>query len=681
MAVFLDTLDKFTSGVVTSGEPDEIPVTASPRAWNAYLADAGPDGATPSTRRGLSTVNTTQIAATPIHAQFAYRRLSSGVYTRYHLILGVDGKMGHVASDPGGAGTYTSISATAFTASSPRPDIKQAANMAFFLNGTDAKKLRETTLETFGIVAPSTAPTLAGGGAGTPTGTYEARVTYYNSNTGHESSAGPTSSTVTVTADEIDFTSVPVSADSQVTHRRIYIRNVNSQANFYQAGTIADNSTTTFTWDAADTTLVTRGPDEDENDPPPTGVRVLAWHRARMFVADDTKLYYSKVGFPEAFDPENYEYVAPNDGQKITALFSYGDLLLVFKERALYGLFGVDPEIWQLRLISADIGCTSHQSVTSVDTTLFWWSEKGPVRWLGLGARPELIGQATLRDQLTPSTLAFGELDEVVAAVDPVQEHVLFGVAELGKTRNTMVLPWSYRLNCWVSSKWDPLGGVASLHTVWDDTGRPWVYYGSYAGQVFRAWDTDVDGVPSGTTTGSVTASGTTMSTITSTGFYTTGSALVERMVSLVDTNGLLMGRRYITTNSATVLTLDSAITGLTNGASYTFYVGGPNFEWDTKQHNSGGPWSHKRYDFLYAQLGATSSTIHLHALLDFETAASFYTTRTFTSSTRDTVTARIRIARTGSVWQARVICRGASSPINIQALGVRGMTLSDKVR
>ncbi len=681
MAVFLDTLDKFTSGVVTSGEPDQIPRSASPRAWNSFLADAGPDGAVPSTRRGLSTVNTTQIAATPIHGQFAYRRLASGAYTRYHLILGLDGKLGHVASDPGGAGTYTSISATAFTASSPRPDIVQAANMAFFLNGTDAKKLRETTLETFGIVAPSSAPSLAGGAAGTPTGTYEARVTYYNNNTGHESSAGPTSSTVTVTADIVEFTSVPVSADAQVTHRRIYIRNVNTQANFYQAGTIADNSTTTFSWNAADTTLITRGPDEDENDPPPSGVRVLAWHRSRMFVADDTKIYYSKQGLPEAFDPENYEYISPNDGQKITALFSYGDLLLIWKERSLYGLFGVDPEIWQVRLLSADVGCTSHQSVKSVDTTLYWWSEKGPIEYAGLGAKPSLIGQALIRDQITPSTLAFGELNDVVVAIDPVQELVLFAVAELGKTRNTIVLPWSYRLKCWVSNKWDPLGGVASLATIYDDTGRPWVYYGSYAGQVFRAWDTDTDGVPSGTVTGSVTASGTTMSTVTSTGFYTTGSGLVERMVTLVDTNGNLMGRRYITSNTSTDLTLDSAITGLTNGTSYTFHVGGPNFEWDTRQDNSGGPWSHKRYDFLYVQLGAVTATVNIHVLVDFATTATLTTTLSAASSTRDTVTGRIRVSRTGSVWQARILSRAAATPINIQQLGMRGMTLSDKVR
>lgn len=681
MSIFVDTLDKFTSGVVTSGEPDEIPPTASPRAWNAYLADSGPDGATPSTRRGLSTVNTTQIANTPIHGQFAYRRLSSGTYTRYHLVLGLDGKLGYVASDPGGAGTYTSISATAFTASSPRPDIEQAANMAFFLNGTDAKKLRETTLETFGLAAPLTAPTLAAGAAGTPTGTYEARVTYYNSNTGHESSAGPTSNQVTLTADILSFSSIPVSPDSQTTHRRLYVRNVDTMANFYLATTVNDNSTTTASWDAADTTLVTRGPDEDENDPPPSGVRVLAWHRSRMFVADDTKLYYSKVGLPEAFDPENYEYVAPNDGQRITALYSYGDLLIVLKERSMYGLFGVDPEIWQLRLLSADIGCTSHQSLTSVDTTLFWWSEKGPVRWLGLGSRIDLIGQQLLRDQITPSAIAFGELNDVVATMDPVQEHVLFAVAELGQTRNTIVLPWSYRLNCWVSTKWDPLGGVASLATVYDDTGRPWVYYGSYAGQVFRAWDTDVDGVPSGTVTGSVTASGTSMSTITSTGFYTTGSGLVERMVTLVDSSGNLMGRRYITANSATVLTLDSAITGLTNGSTYTFHVGGPNFEWDTKQHNSGGPWTNKRYDFLYVQLGAASVTVNVHVLTDFGTSSTLTTTMSAASSTRDTVTSRIRVSRTGSVWQARILSRAASSPINIQAIGMRGMTLSDKVR
>lgn len=685
MAIFQDILDNYRAGVITAGDPGRLPREASPRGLNAYLADVGPTGASPATRRGLTTVNTTQIAASPLHHQFQYWYLSGGAYTRYHLAFCLDGKLGHLASDPGGAGTYTSISATAFTAAKPRPSTVQAANMVFMVNGTDAKKLRAgTTLETFGITRPSTGASVAAGAAGTPSGTYEVRYTFYNGNTGHESSASDTSAEVTLSSQILAVTSVDTSGDSQVTARRIYVRNTATMNQFYFAGEIANNTGTTFNWNAADTTLVETGPDTAENDPPPSGTTHLAWHRGRMFATDGTHLYYSKEGMPEAFDLDNFERVATSDGQTITALYPYEDVLLLFKSRSLYALFGVDPESWQVRLVSPDIGCTSHTSIKAADTTLFWWSEQGPVRWTGFGSKPDLIGQALLEREITPSTLAYGEFNEVVTAIDPVQQHVLFAVADLGKTRNTRVFPWSYRLNCWVSSQWDPLGGVASLATVVDDTGRPWVYYGSYAGQAFRAWDTDTDGVPSGTTSGTITASGTSTSSIAGTGFYTTGSGLVERMVSLVAADGTLMGRRYITANTATALTLDSAITGLTDGATYTFYVGGPNFEWDTKWEDSGTPFTQKRYEFAYVALDASSgdsATLHLFTNARTSSPRAHTISLTPVVSGADTITLRKPFQRVGNAWKARVLQRAPDTPLTLQAVGVKGHTLSDHVR
>ena len=47
MPSFLDTLASFGAGVITSGKPSQLNKNASPRGYNAYLADAGPDGATP----------------------------------------------------------------------------------------------------------------------------------------------------------------------------------------------------------------------------------------------------------------------------------------------------------------------------------------------------------------------------------------------------------------------------------------------------------------------------------------------------------------------------------------------------------------------------------------------------------------------------------------------------------
>jgi hypothetical protein len=676
VSLFRDLLDAWSGGVVTSTGADKVGKHTSPRGRNSFLDDAGPTGASPAKRRGISTVNTSQIAATAIIGQHPYRQLSGGTFTRYHLINGADGKFGYVASDPGGAGTYTSL-ATGYA--NARPSYASALNVAFMVNGTERIKVRGTAVELFGIEAPASAPSLAVGSAGAPTGTYEARVTYYNANSGHESSAGPTSSPVTVTADDIDFSSIPTSADAQVTARRIYLRNTATQANFYLAATIADNTTTTYVYDQADTLLITTGPDADSNDRPPSGVKYLAWHRSRMFAADDTTLYYSAINKPEAFDAEAVERVNPQDGQRITGLYSAGDLLLIFKTRSLYALYGVDPESWQVRLLSPDVGCVAHQSITAADSALYWWSQQGPMRWDGAGA-PTNIGLPLLGDRIDNTALAFGEQDDIVAGVDPIRQHVVFAVAEFGKTRNTLLLPWSYRLGCWVSDGWDPLGGVASLATIEDDTGRPWLYMGSYAGQVFRAWDTDTDGVPSGTVTGTFVAGGSSITTITSSGFYTTGSALVERMVSIEASDGTLVARRYITTNSSTVLTLDSAVT-VTSGATYTFHVGGPNFEWDTRQEDSGMPFVQKRFEFLYVGVTAGTGTVGVHIYANSNTGSPKTTSFSSVSSTLSSVFRRLRVAKTGKCWQARIYNRAAATPLALDSVGMRGVTLSDHIR
>lgn len=682
MPQFRDLLSNWRSGVVTAGDPGRLPAEASPRGLNAWLTDVGPTGASPSTRRGLSVVNTTAISTIYIKGMADYRKVAAGAFTRYHLVVGEDGRFGTIASDPGASGTYTNNASTIFTGAT-RVDFAFAANLAFIVNAAAARKFNGTDLQNFGIARPSTNASVAAGAAGTPTGTYEVRFTFYNGNTGHESSASDSSSQVTLNAQQLSVSSIDTSADTQVTARRVYVRNVDTMANFYLAGTISDNTTTTFTWNAADTTLTTKAPDTAENDPPPSGITTLAWHRSRMFAADDNTLYYSKAGLPEAFDPDAFERVNPQDGQRITGLRSYGDVLLIFKSRSLYALFGVDPASWQVRLVSADIGCTSHQSIVAVDTTLYWWSEQGPVRWDGIGAKPLLIGQALLsEDTIGPAALAYGEFNDVVAGVMPVQQLVVFAVAEFGKTRNTICLPWSYRLNCWVSSKWDPLGGISALATVIDDTGRPWLYAGSYQGQVFRWWDTDVDGVASGTVTGTFVAGSGSISSITGTGFMTTGSGLVERMVSVVDSSGNLTGRRYITANTATSLTLDSSLT-VTNGATYTYHIGGPNFEWDTRWEDSGAPFTQKRFEFAYVQLDASSGkTANIHLFHNARTSSPRVHDVSLTASgVEDTITRRLHFGRVGHNWLVRTICRAASSPITLQGVGVRGLTLSDHIR
>jgi len=684
----------WSAGVITTVRSDNIPPNSSPRGKNAYLAFAAGDKAIVRKRRGGTLMNGTAITGGgEIFGQAYYKLLSGGTFTNYHVAASATGRLDLVASD----GTYTNLSTALVASSTAYPDFATANNLLFIVNGTDRLKYNGTSVQNFGIAEPSTAPTLADSGAGgSPDGTYEGRVTFYNSATGVESSAGPTSGTVTVVTNTIDWTSIPVSADTQVTSRRLYVRNTGTMTTFRLLTTIADNVTTTYTQTAADTILLTAGPDTEENDRPPSGIKYIEWHLSRMFAADDTTLYYSKSTLPENFDPDFTEPVNQNDGQKITGLHAFGDILIIFKTDSFYGLYGDDPNSWVVRPISTTVGCVSNRSIRAIDGVLYWWSERGPVAWDG-SSNPRLIGQDSIAQSIDATAINYAEFARVVAEVDVPQTTLLWSVPVVSQTRNTVLFPWNYRLGRWMG-EWDPFD-VASMTVTEDaDTGQPSVMMGSYSGRLWKWWDADADGVPSGTTTGSFTATGTTQTVLTdlTAAFYTTGSGLKDCKVTVLNSSGAVVGsnRQRIDSNTATALTLVTATSGLTSGDTYTYIVGGPDFQWDTPWLCFGDPFSKKRFLFLYFLMESAGSAVNIKADLSFNEDSTVARTKSFTFSNSssgvwdtslwDAVewgglaasASRLRIGRTGRSWRVRLRNHYANQTVGLLSLGIKAVSL-----
>lgn len=694
--LLFDRLDDFAEGFVTSVQSDVIPDNALPRMKNACLDSIGLGTAILSKRRGMSTMNATPVSgASAVIGNWAFFKRSGATLTQYHLLVSAAGRLDILAA----AGTTSNIS-TSLTAGSYYPDFAEANNLAFLVNGQDLKKTNGLALYPFGFVTPTLAPTIAGGAAGNHTGTYEARVTFIHTRgtAVAESSAGPTSSQVTVAAKQLDWTSIPT-GDAQVTGRKLYLRNTSTQANFYLVTTINDNTTTTYTDNLLDSALVTPGPDTAENNPPLSGQAYVEAHRSRLFTSDGTSLYYSKVDEVEAFDPDNVEPCNPDDGQRISALHSAHDVLMVFKTRSLYALYGDDPQSWTMRLIDPQIGCTSHRSVVTVEGLTYWWSEQGPMVWDGAGL-PQAIGQERIAPTIGPDALAFGALSLVMADVDFPRQRLLFAVPEIGQTKATQILPYNYRLQKWEGT-WDPLD-VASLGVAYDDNSQPWLFVGGHSGQVFKWWNADHDGVDSGTTTGTFVAAGTSVTTVTdlTAAFLNTGGKLTERKVTILDSTHFPVGstRQRITSNDATSFTLATAVTGLTNGATYTYIVGGPDFQVDTKWMNGGLPFHKKRFEFLHVQAKATASSIttYLDLAFDYNTSSGQSKSLTFITTAPDatwdasvwdaaaygtqaTVTKRLRVGRTGRSWRARFRNPYANQTLSLQRLGMTAEALTTK--
>lgn len=684
-----------------------MPKTASARGKNSALAKIAPGVAVVAVRNGCSEQNATPITGSPaILGQVEFRSYASGAFTTYHLLISNGGRLDYMDSATTTA-VFDSGAATPFSSGDYRPDYAIANNCAFLCNGQSSNN-KKAYIETgsrkvraWGITRP-TVGTMAGaaGAAGSHNGTYELRVTFRNSRTGVESSASNTATAAVVVANQqIDWSDIPVSADAQVDQRRLYVRNTATQALFFLAGTVNNNSATTATTNVADTALVVRAPSTTENDPPPTA-HACAWHVSRMFVVGPdapTTFYYSQLGNPEAFDLDNnFELVNPIDGQSLTALESFGGVLVLFKQGSTWLLIGDDPNSWEIRLLSADVGCTSPQSIVQIEGKLYWWSNQGPMMWDGTSNQVRNIGREQLTGVSDTLTFAASEYNDVCAVVDQARQRVLFAVAAFATTRNTEILPYNYALEAWDADTWQMID-VASWGVVQDSASVPRVYIGSYSGQVFKFWESEGDGTPSSLTTtgGSVTSATSTTLVDSTQSFPTSGNGLLDRYVYALDSTRRTVQRRRISSNTATELTLTSAWTTIPT-SSYTYVVGGIDFQFDMAGEDFGQAFMRKRLREVFIEsLVNTATECDIDFFVDgaqsiattrrFSLTAggavygvSIYGAATYGGGTRDTLKSRVAIV--GRTFKIRVRHLKNGRDFRLIKMGLTAEQLNDRL-
>lgn len=637
--------DNWAGGVVNTMRPDALPNAASPRGRNSILAFLAGGQAIAAKRPGYELINTAPISGRPtVIGQFEFVRNVSGVTTTSHLLFGSDGSL----TTPSGLSAPVAFDAThptPFTAGNLYPSMAVLNNLGFIVNGTDVKKLSSAgVVQNWGITRPNAPTAVDSGVAGTPSGTYEFALSYYNSVTGHESSRSDSVS-VTVTSKKITVSwSAPT--DAQVDTVFVYVRKGSIMSQFFRliVGTTPASgvtggfgtATTSITVDVTDTQLTELqllAPDTAENNPPPTGLVALAAHLSRMFVADKSQLYYSKVGLPEAFDPDFTEPVNPNDGQNIVAIGSFFNRLVVWKTDSIHALYGNDPNNWYVDLIDPKIGLTSAQSIVYYDGALYWWSKLGPVMWDGSSA-PRLIGVDLIASTIDRANLNFSAFNQVVAGFDQSYNLVMFAVAETGQTRNTLVLPYNTKAQGWAADGWNPFD-IASMATVKDANGKPWLMVGNYAGRIYRFANANPDGArvaDSGSTLftleGSVTSATSTTLTDSTATFDTTDDGLKELYVYAIGSDRSVQ-RRLISSNTGTQITVSSAWDA-TPDNTYTYAIAAPHWEWDTKWTNDGEPFYKKVGLYHFAQLlsDSGSAVIQVDVFGDYD---SFNSLKTFT--------------------------------------------------
>ena len=281
----------------------------------------------------------------------------------------------------------------------------------YFIFGTpdDGVKMTDgNNIYNLGIAAPTDVPVITvnnAGGAAPKSRAY--RITYYYDGDPFdiESDYGST-----VTASNIDSTNVnntiDVTAakaaasgvDSRINYIYIYMTDLYDPSTeaqpttYYLIGTIAIGGVPVSVTDAQENVLGLAAADTTDRGLPPDCHKFL-WHDARLFMigeqANPSVIYYSAPGRPWYFPANNWDEVAREDGDILTAIGSIGPTRYLFKQRSIYEWTGDPESVTPIRAVErpdstmnmnkVGVGCYDPRSLVGWRDSLIFRAQDGHV--------------------------------------------------------------------------------------------------------------------------------------------------------------------------------------------------------------------------------------------------------------------------------------------------------------
>jgi len=228
----------------------------------------------------------------------------------------------------------------------------------YFCDGVKNYVYDGINIRELGVNPPDTAPTVSASGSGSFNGKYKYKITFVNSEQ-HESNSSPASNEVNASSNaQFDLTDIPVKTGHK---RRIYRTKADIDVYYYV--TELNEIDTTYT-DTRPDDLLTLEMEED-NDKPLAG-DIIEFHKNYMFIIphnDNTKLYYSKVGNPDAMPSLFYKQL-PGKTNTIKSysdqLVASGELFTVAFSGSIFHNTAIDDTVQ--RKIS-NVGALSHEGV------------------------------------------------------------------------------------------------------------------------------------------------------------------------------------------------------------------------------------------------------------------------------------------------------------------------------
>jgi hypothetical protein len=332
-----------------------------------------------------------------------------------------------------------------------------------------------TYLGPAGIAAPSGAPVLAEGAAGSiPAADFIGVYTYYNANTGMESNPSPVSNTLTLSADKkINWTGITVSDNAQVTSRRLYRTLPDQTGEYFLMAEISNNVDTTYTGDNVLAQDLDRAVSSVNGEPPNGLLFGVPW-KERLFASDGRVLYHSEDGLVEAFDPDVRIPFFEDDGHPMRGLHAFGDRLVVGKTNGMHYLVGSDPSTFQPLVLSDRHGCISHHSIQSAEGLLFWLGLDNVYRSDG----NSVTGIASVKLRTIIENMDQEAARDAVATVYPTLGWYVLSIP--GYTQ----LIYNYRTDVWATAPTEE--DIQTFGEYYDDDNNQEIWVADDNGHVYR---------------------------------------------------------------------------------------------------------------------------------------------------------------------------------------------------
>ena len=307
------------------------------------------------TRPGITKLNTTAVGAYACDGLYT-RRVDTGAETMVGFFGGSAWTMGTT--------TFTTIaSAQSVFSTGVRVGTAQYQNYMFIGNGTVTPyKYNGLAFTRHGVPqATGTVTTISGTTAvGVLTGQYRWKVAFVNSGlVGGD--VGTSTVTITLAAGQGYLTGIPVAPQSHGVNARQIYRTMNGGTTWLLAGTINDNTTTTYNDNVADTPLGAAAP-SDAGEPPKYSI--ACYHQNRLFTNNGTNLNYlhwSELENPYRFLATSFQKIGDASSDTIVGIDVYQNNLFITCENSLYICYmqTTSPSDWRFIRIASSFGSRS----------------------------------------------------------------------------------------------------------------------------------------------------------------------------------------------------------------------------------------------------------------------------------------------------------------------------------